>query len=393
MTNCFQFMNLESYFYQISLVEAVLLVIFLSALAVQVYMYIYYYTGIIRHKKRVDKQTMQTNVDQLPVSVIICAKNESENLAAFLPLILEQNYPNYEVIVVNDGSTDETELLLNEFQTRYPQLYYTFMPEGTKIISRKKLALSLGIKAAKHELLLFTDADCRPLTSGWITEIVRQFTPTTEFVLGYGAYLPAKSLLSRMISYDTLFIAMQYMGFAFRGKPYMGIGRNLAYRKETFFRSKGFAGTLHIASGDDDLLVNRVATSTNTNIASVAASVTQSVPKTTFSEWYHQKERHLTTAPMYHARSKWMVAIEPISRGLFYASFLGLISFLNPLVWIVIGSLFLARYILQLVVVNKTASQLRERSFYATILLFDVILPVVTLFLMIFGRKKSFSWK
>ena len=109
------------------------------------------------------------------------------------------------------------------------------MPEQTQIISRKKLALTIGIKAAKHELLLFTDADCRPRSSFWITEVVCRFTPNTEFVLGYGAYLPQKGLLSHLISYDTLFIAMQYMGFAFRGKPYMGIGRNLAYRKETFF--------------------------------------------------------------------------------------------------------------------------------------------------------------
>jgi len=386
-------MDLGTYFTQITLVEALLLVVFLIALGVQIYMYLYFYTGILRHKKRVDKKQIVTTEEQPPVSVIICAKNESDNLVTFLPLVLEQDYPNYEVIVVNDGSTDETELLLKDLKARYPQLYYTYMPEQTKIISRKKLALTIGIKAAKHELLLFTDADCRPVSSYWIAETVRQFTPTTEFVLGYGAYLPAKGLLSHMISYDTLFIAMQYMGFAFRGQPYMGIGRNLAYRKETFFRHKGFAGTLHIASGDDDLLVNMAATATNTNITSVAQSVTQSVPKKTFSDWYHQKERHLTTAPMYNSKSKLMVGIEPLSRGLFYLSFIALCLFLNPLVLVIIGSLFLARYILQLIVVNKTASQLKERSFYSTILIFDIILPLITLFLMIFGQKKSFSWK
>ena len=138
MTNCFQFMNLESYFYQISLVEAVLLVIFLSALAVQVYMYIYYYTGIIRHKKRVDKQTLQSNTEQPPVSVIICAKNESENLAAFLPLILEQNYPNYEVIVVNDGSTDNTHQIISSFSDTRIKYYQNDGNKGL-IYTRNKL--------------------------------------------------------------------------------------------------------------------------------------------------------------------------------------------------------------------------------------------------------------
>ena len=386
-------MNLFDYFSQITLAEAILFGIFMVALVVQVYMYLHFYTGIMRHKKRVKKQQIPTNNEQPPVSVIICAKNESDNLAAFLPLVLEQDYPQYEVIVVNDGSTDETELLLKDLKERYPQLYYTYVPEQTQIISRKKLALTIGIKAAKHELLLFTDADCRPRSSFWITEVVRRFTPNTEFVLGYGAYLPQKGLLSHLISYDTLFIAMQYMGFAFRGKPYMGIGRNLAYRKETFFSHKGFAGTLHIASGDDDLLVNMAATPTNTAIVSVAEGVTQSIPKTTFSDWYHQKERHLTTAPMYNSQSKLMVGIEPLSRGLFYLSLVALIVFLNPLMLVTVGSLFLVRYILQLVIINKTASQLKERSFYSTILIFDIILPLITLFLMIFGRKKSFSWK
>ena len=135
------------------------------------------------------------------------------------------------------------------------------------------------------------------------------------------------------------------------------------------------------------------ATATNTAIVSVAEGVTQSIPKTTFSDWYHQKERHLTTAPMYKPQSKFMVGIEPLSRGLFYLSLVALIAFLNPLVLVIVGSLFLVRYILQLVIINKTASQLKERSFYSTILIFDIILPLITLFLMIFGRKKSFSWK
>lgn len=393
MTLSFSSINLFDYLAEITLVEAILLAIFIVALVVQVYMYLHFYTGIIRHKKRIKKQLIATNKEQPPVSVVICAKNESENLAMFLPLVLEQNYPEYEVIVVNDGSTDETELLLKKLRERYPHLYCTYMPEKTEIISRKKLALTIGIKAAKNELLLLTDADCRPFSPFWIAEMVRSFTPNTEFVLGYGAYLPEKGFLSHLISYDTLFIAMQYMGFAFRGTPYMGIGRNLGYRRETFFRNKGFAGTLHIASGDDDLLVNMAATSTNTNIVSVAAGVTQSIPKTTFRSWYHQKERHLTTAPLYNKRSKLMVSIEPLSRGLFYLTLIALLFFANPTVWITVGSLFLLRYILQLIIINKTASQLKERSFYSTILIFDIILPVITLFLVLFGRKKSFSWK
>ena len=170
-------------------------------------------------------------VEQPPVSVIICAHNESENLRRFLPLILEQNYDEYEVIIVNDGSCNNTERLIKELQKDYHNLYITNIPQETRIISHKKLAITVGIKAAKNEILLFTDADCRPLTPNWISSMVRNFDNDTEFVLGHGNYYRQKGFVSKMVSYDTLTIAMQYMGFAMLGCPYMGVGRNMAYRK------------------------------------------------------------------------------------------------------------------------------------------------------------------
>lgn len=386
-------MSLYTYWSGLSFVDIVLLSLFIFAFVVQMFIYLYYYTGIVRHNKRLINNKIQVMEDQPPISVIICAKNESENLANFLPLVLEQDYPNYEVIVVNDGSTDESDLVLKNLKERYSHLYYTYVPEQTQIISRKKLALTIGIKAAKNEILLFTDADCRPQSTQWISAVAAQFTPTTDFVLGYGAYLPNKGFLSRMISYDTLFIAMQYLGFAFRDKPYMGVGRNLAYRKQVFFAHKGFAGTLHVASGDDDLFVNMAANKYNTRIIASANSCTCSIPKTSFADWYHQKERHLTTAPMYNSKSKTRVLLEPISRTLFYLTLLALISDMNIISLGVVGLFFLIRYLTQLLVINITASKLKERHFYGSILILDLFLPLITLFLLIFGQKKSFAWK
>lgn len=386
-------MSLYTYWSGLSFVDIVLLSLFIFAFVVQMFIYLYYYTGIVRHNKRLINNKIQVMEDQPPISVIICAKNESENLANFLPLVLEQDYPNYEVIVVNDGSTDESDLVLKNLKERYSHLYYTYVPEQTQIISRKKLALTIGIKAAKNEILLFTDADCRPQSTQWISAVAAQFTPTTDFVLGYGAYLPNKGFLSRMISYDTLFIAMQYLGFAFRDKPYMGVGRNLAYRKQVFFAHNGFAGTLHVASGDDDLFVNMAANKYNTRIIASANSCTCSIPKTSFADWYHQKERHLTTAPMYNSKSKTRVLLEPISRTLFYLTLLALIADMNIISLGVVGLFFLIRYLTQLLVINITASKLKERHFYGSILILDLFLPLITLFLLIFGQKKSFAWK
>ncbi len=385
-------MDFSTFLSQITPLQWSLLGLLFIAFGAQIFIYLYYYTGVIFHAKN-DTKIEAENELQPAVSVIICARNESENLEHFLPLVLEQNYPNYEVIVVNDGSSDETEMLLARLKLLYPHLRDTYTPDNTDVISRKKLALTIGIKSAQNELLLFTDADCRPTSTEWISEMVRHFSPETEFVLGYGGYLPRKTLLSRLISYDTLFIAMQYLGFAQRGKPYMGVGRNLAYRRSTFFANRGFAGSLHIASGDDDLLVNKFANQNNTRIATTAKSTTLSVPKATFGEWFHQKERHLTTAPFYSSESKKNVTLEPTTRGAFYALLCAVLCLWDPLTACVALTLFLIRYIVQLIIINKTADCLKERRFYTTILIFDLFLPLVTLVLLLFGKKKTAHWK
>ena len=233
------------------------------AFCIQIYFYVNYYFEIVKKSRR-EKQN-NTPTDPLPpVSIIICAKNEIENIKNFLPSILEQNYPNFEVIVVNDGNNFEMQTAIALLKEKYPHLRETFLPEKAEVLSRKKLALTIGIKAAKNEYLLFTDADCQADSKLWIQSMVKNFDKETEIVLGYGSYFAQNTFLSKLISYDTLFICIQYMGFALKGYPYMGVGRNLAYRRSSFFNHKGFAGMLHLQSGDDDLFVNEIANADNT---------------------------------------------------------------------------------------------------------------------------------
>lgn len=359
--------------------------------AVQIYYYLYYFSGVILHNSRCRQGKTAFNQSQPAVSVIICARNEEDNLREFLPKVLEQNYPSFEVIVVNDASEDNSELVLNAFVKQYANLYVTNIPPNTNIISRKKLAITIGVKAAKNEVLLFTDADCYPESSNWISLMVENLVQDTEFVVGYGDYITNNSLISRLISYDTLFVAIQYLGFAFRGKPYMAVGRNLMYRKSTFYRNKGFAGHLHLVSGDDDLLINKGGTSTNTAIATKAESKTMSVPEPNFSKWIGQKSRHLTASSLYTKQSKQAIGIEVLSRGLFYLCIV--LSVLSANIYLVCGavSLFLIRYIIQMIIINKTAKQLKSRMQFFTVLLFDILLPIISLVLMLsnkFNKKK-----
>ena len=224
-----------------------------------------------------------------PVSVIICAREESENLRRNLAAVLEQDYPQFEVIVINDGDTDESEDYLTLLEEKYPHLYHSFVPDSSRYISRKKLAATLGVKASKYDWLVFTEADCRPQSDQWLRLLARNFTSRTQVVLGYSGYERGKGWLHKRVAFDNLFSSMRYLGFALAGSPYMGIGRNLAYRKELFYREKGFSAHLNLQRGDDDLFINHVATAENTRVETDADAIVRMQPVFRAKDWREEK--------------------------------------------------------------------------------------------------------
>lgn len=380
------------YGFPFSLIELIVFGALLITFFYQIYFYTRYLNGVLRLRRNAKNGKVHFQIEQPPVSVIICAKDEAENLEKFLPLILEQDYPEYEVIVINDGSTDETEKLLRDLTEQFPRLRTTFVPVGANNVSTKKLGITLGIKASKYEFLLMTDADCKPENKNWIANMMRNFTRETDFVLGYGAYMERKGFLNRLITFDTLFIALQYMGMALARKPYMGVGRNLAYRKETFFAQKGFASTLHLSSGDDDLLVNKASNPWNTRIEVASDSITWSEPNKTFRGWFYQKERHLSVSSFYKSTSKMRLVFEPATRGLFYFLLILALVFGNMITQIATGILFLIRYLVQAVIVNMSSKHFGGRRYISSLLMFDILLPLINLYIMLFGRKNTNRW-
>ena len=355
---------------------------------------IYFY---LRYLRLGGKVTSQTDSDvQLPaVSVIVCAHNEYDNLQDYLSILLEQDYPCYEVIVVDDSSEDGSDLLLERWSRQYGNLYHTFVPRGARVLSNKKLALTIGIKAAHYDYLLLTDADCRPESKHWIREMMKGFSnEQTELVLGFSPYFEKKGLLNHIIGYDTLFNGLQYMGMARAGKPYMGVGRNLAYKRETFFSVGGFKGLLGNRAGDDDLFVNRIANAANTVVVNNPNSIVWSVPKTTWREWFHQKRRHLSVSPQYRTRSKIQVTLEPLSRGIFYSCVLAS-AIVGSIELISIAlALFLLRLLVQLIIINISARRLNMRRYGLGLIAYDIFLPLITLYIMLTQplQKKPLYW-
>jgi cellulose synthase/poly-beta-1,6-N-acetylglucosamine synthase-like glycosyltransferase len=344
---------------------------------------------VARHKK-----TPPGNTDFPPVSVVISARNEEKNLKAFLPEVLTQDYPEYQVIVVNDGSEDETDMALARIKAKYPHLYITQIAPDKKFYHGKKLPLSIGIKAAKHDILVLTDADCRPASDQWLKHMVTALqSGNKELVLGIGNYKKTKGLNNLWVRYDTFTIAIQYLGFALSGKPYMATGRNMTYTKQLFQRTAGFKTHLYIASGDDDLFVQEAATKTNTTVCIAPEAHTISIAPTSFSKWKEQKMRHLSASSHYKNSIKFSLLAEPVTRELFWALTLYYLFFSNFALLILPFSLLL--FLFKLIIWKKASDKTGMGKIFWGLLLFDVIQPFIIAFSHfgnLTGSKKR-KWK
>lgn len=326
-----------------------------------------------------------------PVSVIICAKNEYHNLVRFLPQMLEQNYPEYEVVVVNDASDDDTFYLLRELSDKHPRLSVVNISQNLNFFKGKKFPLSIGIKSAKYELVLLADADCFPAGPEWISSMQSAFTGKTEIVLGYGPYTPQPGLLNKLIRFDTLMVAVQYMSLSLSGMTYMGVGRNLAYKKSLFFQVGGFVKHYRISSGDDDLFINQVAKKSNTRIQVNAASYTYSKSKQTIASWYRQKKRHLTTGSHYRFGHKLVLGLYSLSQLVFFGILIALV--ILGVDWKLLVGMFGLRLITQLIIVKKSMIRLNEKHFFLLSPLFEIWLMLTNLLLGIRGAfSKKTQW-
>ncbi len=369
------------------LLPYILFALFQVCFVVQLYFLVY------NHSRLRETNGVNDIFEQvLPVSVIICARNEAYNLQENLSAILTQDYPDFEVIVVNDCSNDGSQAILDQFKNTCPKLKIVTVTEHKRFKTGKKFALTMGIKAAKNEHLLLIDADCKPASQLWVQLMQKAFTDSKEIVLGYSPYRKTGGLLNTFIRFETLKTAINYLSAALNNNPYMGVGRNLAYTKSLFFRSKGFASHLHLLSGDDDLFVNQNATPSNTAIQIAPEAHTYSETKIGLAAYYRQKRRHMGVGKYYRRKDRIRITLDALTGFLFYI-FLTVLLFLKFEPGIIAG-IFVFRLIVQYVVYPKVFRKLGAADL---IWLFPVLDLFYYIYLNVFGVvgsvTKNLKWK
>lgn len=362
------YLYVPSTFAVVNLLE-ILFYVFAAAAGFQIVVYTVIYGRLAFFSKRDEQKVSE------PVSIVIAARNEEQNLLENLPSIMEQNHPDFEVIVVDDCSYDDTQDVLRAFQEKYDNLKTSQLKETKQFFGGKKFAITLGIKAASNDLVVFTDADCKPTSKNWLSDVCNSFNEDTEIVLGYGGYQRSGGLLNALIRFDAIYIAIQYLSFAVMGIPYMGVGRNMAYRKSLFFKNKGFASHQNIASGDDDLFVNEAGNAKNTRVVIGMPASTMSSAKSTFTEWWHQKRRHLTTGTKYKIHHLLLLGLISGSIILFYSSFALLL--LNGYNWELVISVFATRMLIQLLIFYQSVKKIGEQGMWYVAPFFEILLMII----------------
>ena len=362
-------------------IENLLFTIYLGAFTIQLIYFLVFFIRLIVKQKPVAIEKLK------PVSIIIAARNEDQNLLEFLPKIFEQDYPKFEVIVVNDRSWDKSIDILQAFAIKHNNLHIVEVPDLEKDGFAKKFALTLGIKAAKHELMLFIDADCYPNSKKWLKEMASRHTGSKNLILGASPYAREKGVLNKIIRFDAGQIAIQYLSLAKSGIPYMGVGRNLSYTQELYDSVRGFKSHYYIPSGDDDLFVNEAGTKTNTAVVFSKEAITISIPKKNFTDWWYQKKRHLTTGKHYKTYHKILLTLYPVSLVIMYILLPILLVMHNW--WYIALGIVGFRVLLQMIIFIRPFRIMGNRDLILLAPFFEVVMLIINPILLFSNKKKK----
>lgn len=371
----------------------ILLVLIGVLILIQLLFYLFAFARLI------GETNVENHIPTQGVSVIVCAWNEKENLEELLPILNAQEYPEFEVIVMDDRSRDGTKEFLEENIEQWDHIRYIRVNNEFDHVTPKKYAITVAIKTAKYPVVLMTDADCRPASYNWIAAMATRISVTKGVVLGFSPYFEMPGLLNWFIRCETFYAAVQYLSFAKMGSAYMGVGRNLMYKTELFWENRGFYKHKNVVGGDDDLFINQVSDGINVAINLDEESFTYSIPKTTWGAWFTQKKRHLSVSSFYKAKNKFLLGLLSGSHTLLWLLGIAVLTLgILEKDWVnlqLLGAMFGGRWLIQGIILGLINSKMGKTIGWYTFIFMDFALVIYYLVMssFVFMKPKKVRWR
>ncbi|MDQ1771381.1 glycosyltransferase [Labilibaculum sp. A4] len=362
-----------------------ILIVLLVAFCVQM-LYQLRYIQLFKKEKKTNH-----NIKTEPVSIVICVKNEGCYLQENLSLFLEQEYPDFELILVNDGSEDETETIIKEFQKRYPHLRSTKIPLDDKFQHNKKLALSIGIKAAKNEKIIFTNIHSKPSSSKWLQEFVNSWDKGVH--IGYANFENKKGFFYNFLKFDLLSKNIKSAGFASSGNAHSGNGDNLGYKKSDFFANKGFVKHSHFEAGYDHLMVFQLAKLSGASVCLQPEAKINLSSICAFDQWIRINRHYYKCRKYLPFKIRLLTDLEPISKMIFYS--ISIYALLFTHLYFFVAIIYLTKIILIGTLFKISTRHLKEENLFLSSYLYEIFVLFSKIYFLStnFILSKSNQWK
>lgn len=367
------------------MILSVIFCVFITCSIIQV-TYLVTFFSFLSQSKNGRKTKINT-----PVSVIIFGKDQGENLLKLLPSILEQEHSVFEIVLINNSSSDETNDIIQSFSEKHTAIKVVEVENNEAFWASKKYALTLGIKASSYDHLLFTNASCNPVSKNWISEMSKNFTSKKEIILGYKKYQKENSLMNIFVRFENLISAIKCFGFAKKGFPYMAFEGNLAYKKATFFKVKGFINHMKINAGLENLFIKDAANKENTTFCLSENSFTETSAPKLFSKWFSDKKEAAFIKKKYKYKHRLLLDVFAFTKIIFYVLAITLF-FTYP--YKIILSIVLFYFILNYILIGFSAKKLKEPQiiFFLPFLEIGLMLFQISIFIANLTSKPT-HWK
>lgn len=363
---------------------AILSILFTS-LGMEIFYHIFYIRSLRKEKNKKPIQNTE------PLSIVICSKNESSYLEENLPLFLEQDYKDYEIIVVNDGSFDDTETILAQYQLKYPHLRTTKIPVDEKFHHNKKLAITIGIKAAKNEHLIFSSIRNKPSGNNWLKTLMRSWDKGV--IMGYANFENKKGFLHNFLKFDLLLKSIKSSSFALSGNPHSGNGNNLGYKKADFFRNKGFAKQAHFEAGYDHLMVQQLGKLSGNSVCNHPNAKVNLCSENKLEQWTEINQQYYKCRKYFSRKTKLIIDTETLSKVIFYSFFIYALFFTD--LYIFLAFAFFLRTISIISFTKICTSHLKEENLFLSSCIYDIFVLFSRLYFLctnfIFSKRNQ--WK